>query len=307
MVFRISLWTHTDLSSDYSENVRRRTGVGTGLLRGTSWYATVGVDVFPLAGGKLLAVVVTLSASTATALYHRCSWSSEPSAAGLCGRSGWWLRTRAPAYWPSLRRSARCRPLRSPSRAGSCCGHRGRWWRPGPGRWRQAAFRCAYTFGAELLFLQLLTNGFLLSFIQVTGIEFFDIGLNLGIDVFQLPVDFSGCSCSSWNWPPWTCLNRAPRAFYRLSPLRFNCRTKWVNALRKSLGLSDRKPAMVRKQGWRPFSNQSSSMFRWHSRARSRRFGSCSGIRRHTIWTDPPGDTSRPSSTGAFFSKNPNP
>jgi len=114
----------------------------------------------------------------------------------------------------------------------------------------------------SFLFLQLLTNGFLLSFIQVTGIEFFDIGLNLGIDVFQLPVDFLLVEVVLLG------VDRSELAGVQ----RHQCFPGQALAVELPYegGFSDRKPAIVRKQGCRPFNSHSSSMFRWHSRARSR-------------------------------------
>ena len=122
-----------------------------------------------------------------------------------------------------------------------------------------------------------------LSFIQVTGIEFFDIGLNLGIDVFQLPVDFFWLKLFFLELTVLNLLESSATSVFPVRPLRLSCRTKWVNALRKSCGFSDRKPAIVRKQGCRPFNSHSSSCSAGTHAPGAGRFGSCSGIRRHTI------------------------
>ena len=79
---------------------------------------------------------------------------------------------------------------------------------------------------------------------------------------------------------------------FPVRPLRLSCRTKWVNALRKSCGFStENRQSYENRAAGLSIATAAQCSAGTHAPGAGR-FGSCSGIRRHTIWTDPPGDTS---------------
>ena len=111
------------------------------------------------------------------------------------GRSVWWPIFQHQLVGWVRHRLYRYRLLSITGRAGSCCGHRGRWWIPGPGPFRQVAFNALVLCAVEPFVFESFSPIVSLScFIQVACIEFPRCKMDRLSMYSSCRSIFSGCS-----------------------------------------------------------------------------------------------------------------